>query len=115
MRGSVAGPRFDDAMTTVAVCVLEGDGVACLVTSRVIRWLPKAGRTEARLATSWLLLPSKRGGSGTHRPCGARGAACREGQGDERSAYRRAESGSRLGRRGRMRLGDWSQATPVRD
>lgn len=55
MRGPVAGTRFDDAMTAVAVCALEGDAAACLVTSYVIRRLPLAGRAEARLATSWLL------------------------------------------------------------
>jgi hypothetical protein len=55
MRGAGDGARFDDAMTAVAVIALEGDAAACLVTSYAIRRLPRAGRAEARLATSWLV------------------------------------------------------------
>lgn len=49
------GASFDAAMTTVAVCALQGDAAACLVTSHMLRRLPHAGRREARFATSWLL------------------------------------------------------------
>jgi hypothetical protein len=47
--------RFDLAMTALVICAAAGDSSACLVVAHVLRQLPAAGKTEARIATSWLL------------------------------------------------------------
>lgn len=45
----------DLIMTALLACAAEDNSAACLAMSHALRALPDAGRTEARLATSWLV------------------------------------------------------------
>jgi hypothetical protein len=45
----------DLVMTALLACAAEDDATACLALSHSLRTFPGAGRTEARLATSWLI------------------------------------------------------------
>jgi hypothetical protein len=45
---------YDLIMTSLAICATEGNAAACLVMSHILRKIPGAGKTEARIATSWL-------------------------------------------------------------
>jgi hypothetical protein len=47
--------RFDLAMTALVNCAAAGNSSACLVVAHVLRRLPAAGKTEARIATIWLV------------------------------------------------------------
>jgi hypothetical protein len=46
---------FDLVMTALAACAADGDSTACLAMSFVLRRRPGAGKSEARIATSWLV------------------------------------------------------------
>jgi hypothetical protein len=46
---------FDLVMTALAACAADGDSTACLAMSFVVRRRPGAGKSEARIATSWLV------------------------------------------------------------
>ena len=48
---------YDLIATALAICAAEGNAAACLVMSHVLRKVPRAGRAEARIATSWLTYP----------------------------------------------------------
>jgi hypothetical protein len=47
--------KFDICMTALVVCACEGDATSCLVVAHVLKRLPKSGRREKRLATSWIV------------------------------------------------------------
>jgi hypothetical protein len=53
--GGTVEARFDLVMTALAVCAADGNAAACLVMSHILRKIPGAGKTEARIATSWLV------------------------------------------------------------
>jgi hypothetical protein len=46
---------FDLVMTALAACAADGDSTACLAMSFVLRRRPGASKSEARIATSWLV------------------------------------------------------------
>ena len=46
---------YDLVMTAVAACAADDNATACLIMPEALRQTPGAGRTEARLATSWLV------------------------------------------------------------
>lgn len=46
---------YDLIMTALAACAADDNAAACLVMSQSLRESPGACRTEARLATSWLV------------------------------------------------------------
>jgi hypothetical protein len=46
---------FDLVMTALAACAADGDSTACLAMSFVLRRRPGAGKSEARIATRWLM------------------------------------------------------------
>jgi hypothetical protein len=46
---------FDLVMTALAACAADGDSTACLAMPFVQRRRPGAGKSEARIATSWLV------------------------------------------------------------
>lgn len=48
-------PDFNVGMTALVVCAAAGDTSACLVMAHILRRLPEAGVTEAKIATSWLV------------------------------------------------------------
>jgi hypothetical protein len=50
-----AEARYDLALTALAVCAADGNAAACLVMSHILRKIPGAGKSEARIATSWLV------------------------------------------------------------
>jgi hypothetical protein len=67
--------RCDLAMTALVICAAAGDSSACLVVAHVLRRLPAAGKTEARIATSWLLkafgkIADRRRGAATSKSAG---------------------------------------------
>jgi hypothetical protein len=45
--------KFDMCMTALVVCACEGDAASCLVIAYMLKRLPKVGRREKRLSTSW--------------------------------------------------------------
>ena len=45
---------FDPAMTALALAASVGDAAACVMLATVLRGIPGAGKSEARIATSWL-------------------------------------------------------------
>lgn len=53
--GGTVEARFDLVMTALAMCAADGNAAACLVMSHILRKIPGAGKTEARIATSWLV------------------------------------------------------------
>ena len=46
---------YDLVMTALAACAADDNAAACLAMTQVLRQSPGACRTEARLATSWLV------------------------------------------------------------
>lgn len=46
---------YDLIVTALAICAAEGNAAACIVMSHVLRKVPRAGKAEARIATSWLM------------------------------------------------------------
>lgn len=51
-----ASPVIRDlVMTALLACAAEDNAAACLTMSHALRSFPGAGRTEARLATSWVV------------------------------------------------------------
>jgi hypothetical protein len=46
---------YDLIMTALLACAAEDDATACLAMAHVLRRSPGAGRSEAKLATSWLV------------------------------------------------------------
>jgi hypothetical protein len=56
----VSSGKLDLVMTALVICACEGNATACLVLSRIIRRLPNAGNSEARVATSWLMQAFRR-------------------------------------------------------
>jgi hypothetical protein len=46
---------YDLIMTALLACAAEGDAAACLAMAHALRRSPGAGRSEAKLATSWLV------------------------------------------------------------
>jgi hypothetical protein len=45
----------DLVMTALVACAAEDDATACLAMAHALRRSPGAGRSEAKLATSWLV------------------------------------------------------------
>jgi hypothetical protein len=52
-RQKAAPGKLDLAMTALVVCACEGDAASCLMIAYMLKRLPKAGRREKRLSTSW--------------------------------------------------------------
>lgn len=52
-RQKAAQGKLDLAMTALAICACEGDAASCLVIAYMLKRLPKAGRREKRLSSSW--------------------------------------------------------------
>ena len=45
---------YDLIVTALAICAAEGNAAACICMSHILRKIPGAGKSEARIATGWL-------------------------------------------------------------